>query len=177
MAILEAALRNLLDDMGVDTSQARVSVYSHSDDRFFLLARVSGSQGLEARGRSTYLTGQGVIGQAWDLGRSLAARLPADRSAWNRRNEEEWGIPSAVAAQLTMQARSLLGRRLDVPGLQTDPVGVLVVESLQPQGLNGRSVDQIDELPSFPLISQVLVEVVRCLDEEDIASGENEPAQ
>lgn len=168
VSILDAALRTFLEDLGVDTTTTRASVYRHRDGSFFLLARVSSSQALERRGRERYPDDQGAIGKAWDKGVSIVIDLPEDRAQWNRANEQDYGMDPMQVASIAMQARSLLGFRLELPAVPPERVGVLVVESLRPRGVNGATADAIAALPSYLLISQVLVEVVRCLDEVDV---------
>jgi hypothetical protein len=165
--IMNSVLRALLDDLDVDMSRSRVSIYRHAAGSFFLIARTSGSQTLEQAGRRRYPDTQGVIGHTWDLGAACVTDLPAGRADWERVCIDRWGMQAEEVRALAMQSRSLLGKRIDLPGTTPQPVGVLVIESLAPRGVNGQHLDHLESQPSWPIVSGVLQEVVQCLDEQD----------
>ncbi|MFF2830931.1 hypothetical protein ACFVSK_04135 [Cellulosimicrobium cellulans] len=167
MNIMNLALRSLLSDMDVDLSKARASVYRFRDEKFILLARVSQSQTLKRVGRHEYPSSEGLIGKTWDHGSAVATDLPEERSAWEDHCVREYGMALATVKTLKMQARSMLGKRIESASPAHEAVGLLVIESLAPRGVNGATQDNLPSLPSWPLVSAVLHEVVRCLDDQD----------
>lgn len=167
LSIMDQALWSLLADMSVDMSKARVSIYRHRDDKFILVARASHSPTLKRVGRGEYPSSEGLIGKTWDHGSAVATDLPEDRTAWEEHCVREYGMDPETVRGLKMQSRSLLGKRIESVGAAHEPVGLLMIESLAPRGVNGTTQDSLPSLPSWPLVSAVLHEVVRCLDERD----------
>ncbi|OCI32808.1 hypothetical protein OERS_04000 [Oerskovia enterophila] len=162
------ALRALLEDMSVDMSKARVSIYRHHGGRFILVARVSQSQSLKGVGRSEYPDSEGVIGRTWDRGSTCATGLPEARPDWDDFCVREYGMDPTAVRRLKMQSRSLLGMRIESATANQAPVGLLMIESLAPRGVNGANLDGLTSLPSWPLVRLVLQEVVQCLDDGDV---------
>lgn len=167
--LLDSALRALMSDLNIDFSQSRISVYRYRDNSFILLDRVSHSQILERAGRARYPSDEGVIGRIWDLREAVVTRLPADRESWNDRCVEDFGMARDVVTDLSMQSRSFVGRRIDVVGPTERPVGLILLESLAPQGVNGTTMDALTMAPNYNLLSHILQEVIQCLDEQDVA--------
>lgn len=164
--ILDSALRMLMDDLDADFSNARISVYRHKGSNFILLDRVSQKQSLERFGRDQYPDSEGVIGRVWDLGEAVVTRLPEDREQWEHKCVKTYGMSADTAHALSMQSRSLVGKRIDLPG--TVPVGLILLESEASQGVNGVTLDKITSSPNYTLLSLILQEVVKRLDEQDI---------
>ncbi len=167
--ILDSALRVLMSDLSVDFDSARVSVYRHLDESFILLARVSQSLKLEKVGRDRYPDSQGVIGLAWDSGGNARTKLPEIRSEWNDECVKRYGMDPTTAAELTMHARSLVGRRIDTIATPPRPIGLIVIESLKARGVEGATLDELDRSPIYPLLRAILIEVIQCLDEQDVS--------
>lgn len=167
--ILNNALMALVEDLTVDFDSARISVYRHVGDRFILLARVSQSLALEKVGRATYPDSQGVIGKTWDIGYNVKTKLPADRAAWNSECVATYGMSADTAAALTMHSRSLVGSRIDSLGVYPRPIGLVIIESLKPRGVEGSTLDELSSSAIFPLLRAILVEVIQCLDERDVS--------
>jgi hypothetical protein len=67
-----------------------------------------------------------------------------------------------------MQSLSFAGKRLESTSANNEPVGVLILESLGRHGVDGRTIDKLMALASFPLEQIILSEVTRCLDEDDL---------
>lgn len=167
--VLDSAMRALMEDLPVDFSQSRISVYRHKDNNFILLDRVSRSQLLERAGRDSYPDDQGVIGRTWDQGWAVVTRLPQDRATWNARCVRDSGMSLETARQLSMQSRSFVGKRIDLAGPVERPVGLILLESLAPQGVNGSTYDALASSANYKSLSFILQEVVQCLDEQDVA--------
>lgn len=168
-AILDSTLQVLMSDLSGDFSRARISVYRHKGDSFFLLARVSKSQALRRIGRQRYPDGEGVIGTTWDIAQKVVTNLPEKRPEWNEQCVAKYGMSAATASGLTMHSRSLLGQRIDTQGTNPVPVGIVIIESLKARGVSGTTQGELVGSPLYPLIRAVLVEVIQCLDEDDVA--------
>lgn len=167
--ILDSALRMLMDDLAaIDFSQARMSVYSHIGNEFFMLARVSHSLALEKPGRRHYPDSEGIIGETWDKGYASVTSLPTDRAEWNSYCADAYRMDAATVCSLSMQSLSFAGKRLENPSASDNPVGVLILESLGLRGVNGGTIDKLMHLASFPLEQLILAEVTKCLDEDDL---------
>jgi hypothetical protein len=108
-----------------------------------------------------------VIGHTWDLGAACVTDLPAGRADWETVCVDRWGMHPEQVGALGMQSRSLLGKRIDLPGTAPQPVGALIIESLVPRGVNGQHLDRLEGQPSWPIVSGVLQEVVQGLDGQD----------
>lgn len=129
---------------------------------------MSESQQLHVVARTTYPDDEGLIAMAWEKGPAVVTDLPSDRSHWNSHNIDRYGMSEASVTHLTMQSRSLVGLRLDAPG-PSRPVGLVVLESLTPRGAHGRIADELASSDTYDLLTQIMIEVVRCLDEDDVA--------
>jgi hypothetical protein len=150
--ILENALRMVMAALSqVDFSRARLSIYRHDKGEFFLLVRVSQSQDLQRAGRPRYPDGEGVIHDIWDRGLSSVIKLPEDRQEWEDDCARKFRMSPESVRGLHMQSRSFVGIRLDANIAGDKPVGVLVLESLSPLGVNGKTADR----PSTEVVSRV----------------------
>lgn len=168
--IMNVAVRTLMDDLSVDFSQARVSVYRHKDNHFILLCRRSDALNLEEPGRERYPDGEGLIGKAWRLGEGIVVDLPKERGTWEQTNYVDYGMPVETALNLAMQSRSLVGLRLDTSAADPEHIGLIVIESLAPRGVNGTTLDALRASTAAKLVNHVLVEAVVSLDEGDVVS-------
>jgi len=164
-AVLGIVLTNLLAELRVDAARSRASVYRHGEGEFIMLARASTSQLLKRPGRGRYPDNEGIIGEAWDRGAALAFELPSTEARWRSKCTRDWGMSEESVAGIKMMSRSLVGVRIDADGSTRDPVGLIVVESLDPLGISGEQADAITTLPSWELTRRVLHEVVECLDD------------
>lgn len=75
-----------------------------------------------------------------------------------------------------MHSRSVLGRRLDLPGIVPSPVDVLLIESEAARGVTVATADTIGDEENYRLVMQVLLEIARCMDEDDVRPGTGVPA-
>lgn len=166
--IMRGVMMALLEDLGIDPLTGRATIYRHTDGKFIPLARVSDSVQLTKLGKVNYSDKKGVIGRAWDKQKAVAVDLPADRDAWIATVVKDWGFTREEASAIGMQSRSLVGKRIDVSGTTPGPIGVLVIESLAPRGVNSRTLDRISEAATWPLTMKILIEVAQCLDAEDV---------
>lgn len=167
--ILHAGLRTMMDTLPVDFAQARISIYRHKGDHFIMLARVSDDLELQRPGRGRYPNTEGIIQKAWNGGSAVAVDLPEERSAWEQRCATEYKMDPASLRGLSMQALSIVGKRVDLTGgSQVVPVGLIVIESLAKRGVNGKTLDAVLSSAAYPLLEQVLIEAIACLDERDV---------
>lgn len=167
-SILEAGVVALMNELKVDFTDARVSVYRHKDDHFILLARHSESPILESKGRGRYPDTEGLIGVAWEKGEGLVVDLPDDRGEWERACVQEYRVDASGIGGIAMQSKSLLGKRFDAAGPPRRRIGLIVIESIKKRGVNGSTLDELRSSPIYSLLEQVLIEAVACLDEQDV---------
>lgn len=171
--IVESGMRSLMEDVkgtgrGVDFRKARASVYRYKNDEFILVARLSDAPALEKRGRASYPALGGLIGLAWEKGEGVVLDLPEDRQEWEDTCVNDYSMDRADVAGIAMQSKSLVGKRFDAPGNPKVRVGLLVMESLSKRGVNGGTLDAILASNTYPLLEQILIEAVACLDEQDV---------
>lgn len=164
--IIQAALITIADELELDSSQTRLSLYRHIDQAFVLVGRHSGSPRLKRPGRTRYPDDQGFIRQVWESGGSQKIKdLPSDRGEWNAACCEQFSIPLEVAAAMSMQARSLIGTRLDAPGSTATPIGVIIIESERPRGVTGTQLKKLAEMSDY--VTVALRYGIHRLDERD----------
>lgn len=150
-------LRRLLLDLGVPGPRSRASVFiptADGDGRWQLIARYSADAVLTTQGRSTYAPYQGLVVETWKLGQSYRSGLPSRRKSWDTTVSAMFNIPAETVEKLRMQSRSYGCIRIDRPSGAIDtPVGVLIVESLDPTGIRPEMVDQMLVHTLNPLLS------------------------
>ena len=167
-SILESGVRVLMEELAVDFHDARASIYRHKDDHFILLARMSDSPILEERGRGRYPDSEGLIGTAWAKGEGVVVDLPDDRSEWEQTCVDDYGMAPKDVAKLSMQSKSLLGKRFDASTTPKSHVGLIVIESTRKRGVKGSTLDAVRDSPVYAVLERVLIEAVSCLDEQDV---------
>lgn len=162
--ILRLILHEIATQMQLDLSHTRLSVYTHGDSSFSMVKRHSTNPILQAPSRNIYPDSEGLIGAVWTRGQcTLVTKLPKDRDRWDEKCSSRWGMPLGTAQSLSMQSRSMLGRRIDAPG--HEPVGVIILESTEPTGLTGSHKDQLEQFSGVLL--KVLTLIIRKMDELD----------
>lgn len=167
VGIMDYMLHELLAGLNIKTFDSRASVYIYSDEYFNLVARASDSPGLREKGRKRYPKDQGVIGEVWNKGSACYTRMSADRDRWNRQCVDEFGMDPKETRSIKMHSLSMIGYRIEAPGAHPEPVGIVMIESLSRQGVNGTHVDTIATLDSWPIIRTVLQQIIQSLDEDD----------
>ncbi|GAA1885902.1 hypothetical protein GCM10009715_35080 [Paeniglutamicibacter psychrophenolicus] len=138
--VLQTAMSEFAGETELWGAEVRASLYRHSDKRseFVRLARVSSNPSLKTAGRNAYPDNQGFIAQVWTKGEATVRDLPEDRTEWNNILIRQHNFSDTEAAALTMQARSMCGIRLEYAG---EPVGLIIVEGLNPRGVTARHLD------------------------------------
>ncbi len=151
--ILRGALASLSDELGVSNEHSRTSLYAFVDDSFVLLSRRSRNPVLVGPGRASYPHDQGAIGIAWAESKAAVLRLPEDRDDWNR-NMAKYGIPESIAADMSMQCRSIVAVRVDSES--SDPIAVIVFESLRPLGVKSKILDEVEKTRTWPALRSAM---------------------
>ena len=164
--IMRLVLHEIATQMSLDLSHTRLSVYTHGHSSFSMVQRYSENPVLTAPSRTTYPDSEGLIGEVWSSGHcQLVTRLPKDREKWNQNCVDKWHIPHATASAMSMHSRSMLGRRIDTQGRHREPLGVVILESLEPTGLAGEHRDQLEAFSGVLL--EVLALIMPKMDEHD----------
>lgn len=164
-AVLKAMIAEVCRELGTWNEHTRVSLYAFAEDSFVILARTSHNPDLRMQGRRSYPMKEGTIGRTWQDGKSLVPRLPSDRADWNLKMGE-YGIPLDVAASIKMQCLSILGIRVDKMGTHpAEPVAVLVIESLRPQGVTSAHMDKVPTLAAWKTLEMAATNASAALPE------------
>jgi len=150
---LEAQLRKLAEFCEINQSHHRVSIYCHVGEEFVMLARESTNMSLRKPGRGVYPSDMGVIGQAWNVGETFRSRWPEDRDEWNEFQSTEYGLALQEVAALSMHTRSVGAKRLEQGSMK---VGVLVIESTEPQGVRKSHLTKAEESMLLRSICEIL---------------------
>jgi hypothetical protein len=172
LSVLEAAARELMDELksncGVDFTKSRLSIYRHADDHFYMLTRVSESESLGRKGRSRYPDDQGFISFAWngkpegltDVG------LDENQDDWKDTCVNDYGMDRESVDGLTMQSRSFLGKHIQTIELNPKRIGLIVIESLAPRGVNSVTLQKLNNSSVYRNTSALIAATVNCLNEE-----------
>jgi hypothetical protein len=151
-----AILSDLATSIGADSKNFRVNVYCYLEESFVLLSRVAKNPEWRKRGLSKIPMGWGVINRVWTEDKSVRIKLAKDRTEWEREMIEE-GFPADLASKFRMQSRSFVGARIDarLPSERV-PIGVLVMESVTPLGVNGRHLDRLLQDPLWKTLQDAM---------------------
>lgn len=154
--VLRAVLNDLSAGLGLSTPACRVSIYCHANGEFVLLSRYSENPEHKKRGRPSYPESEGIIGKTWTQKRAVVVDLPSDRADWNQRAVAD-GISPETALGLRMQSRSIVGARIDARlAAESLPLGVVIIESTAPRGVNARILDRLLEDRSWAILQNAM---------------------
>lgn len=137
---LTTMLKRLARELDMTQTHHRLSVYCHRDEHFVMLARYSTHARWNMPGRVIYRESNDVISDAWNRGESVVVSLPQEKAKRVEKQCDVQGMTREDALGLTMPSRSLVGYRLTEADTH---VGVLVLESTQPRGVNSRTLDAL----------------------------------
>ncbi len=145
-------------EMGHDE---RISVYVHDESlrAFQMLARSSLNPVYGRAGRTVYADHVGVIGDAWSRGEVVECDLPSwdgDGRAYIAANLERFGLPEDECRSLNMKARSLIGIRYPADGGGSRPLGVVVLESMDPEWASDSRIEQLKSARSWTTLRDYL---------------------
>lgn len=150
-------LRSLLSDLKIEGPRSRASVFIPLDSdekQWRLIARYSSDASLTKPGRSVHAADRGLVAETWRVGQSYRSDLPARRGTWDAAVSAAFHMPAAEVQKLRMQSRSYGCVRIDRPqGAVSRPVGVLIVENLDPVGVKPEMLDEMIAYALLPLIS------------------------
>lgn len=151
---IESKAYELIRECKVLNDHTRMTVYQHEPQRktFVRLSRVSDNPLLTEPGRSEYPDHQGQIHETWTKGTTSKLRLPDDPQEWAEEVSFS-GIPTDVALSIKMKSRSLVGVRVDY---KEHKVGVLIMESSNPQGVSNTHADKLKEHSAFRELAGML---------------------
>lgn len=173
--VLRSNLEALMEDLHVDMSKVRVSVYRHNDNCFILLARFSHSMTLNEPGRKSYPDSEGIIGLAWDKGKAVVVDLPEDRAEWEADCREKWGMTQESLEKIKMRSRCLVGQRIERVQDRA-PMGVLIIEGLDARGVRGATLDALPGASNYRVLQSALQAVLENLDDQDAQDYRNQRA-
>jgi len=145
-------LRKLAEHCQIDSNSDRVSIYYFHDERFVMLARWSTHPTYTRPGRSSYPTGQGAIGDAWDSG-SVVTQLPGTRARWEQRLESRHNFAPGSTSALAMHCRSIAALRVES---NRHAVGVLVFESIDENRASQQTLDTAKTSMLFATLSELV---------------------
>ncbi len=161
---LERILKCLAEDVDSYTTCCRFSLYCHDDSSssFIQIARISNDPALRKEGRSQYPDNEGHIALCWRLETTRYEHAPEDPTEWFDemqqllKNAPKYvnALPKDVVKSMTMRARSAYYARIDVQG---KPIGMLVVEHEQPDGLGMQFGDRLREARLFGILGEIVL--------------------
>jgi hypothetical protein len=149
---LRLLLRKIAEHCGVDNNSDRASVYFFHEGRFVMLARYSQHPVHGEPGRRDYPTGQGAIGDAWDLG-SIVVDLPPTRARWEQRLVSKHGYTQAEASALRMHSQSIAALRIEA---DHRAVGVVVFESTEAERVRQTTIDSAKTSMLFAALCELV---------------------
>lgn len=146
---------NLLEHLGLNNSQCRISVYQHEERHgvFIEAARVSPNPAWRASGRGRYPDDMGLIAQAWRTGDAYGQSNRTSPESWAKHQANRFGIPYEIAIAITMKSQAVLGVRVSYDGRD---VGVLMAESMDKNAIEPEAVETIQGHSSFARLGAML---------------------
>jgi hypothetical protein len=111
--VVNVLLRDLANGLGIYKGDTRLSVYRHSDDKSYLVGRVSPNEDYAAVGRTSYPDTQGFIGKVWrSADDKTNVSFPASRQDWIDTQVESYGFSQSEAESLKMHAVVMTATKL-----------------------------------------------------------------
>ncbi|ENO18178.1 hypothetical protein [Schaalia cardiffensis] len=134
-------------------STVRISLYCHDDERgqFLQISRVSFNPELAKSGRSNYSDQEGLIATCWQHSSKVVTGWPEDVDEWVAIAVQS-GLKEDVAKRVAMKARSAVYVRVDYG---SKPIGMVVIESLEQQGVSNSTIQALREHPVFEILKEV----------------------
>jgi hypothetical protein len=120
-------------------STHRISVYVHNGEGFVAVARYSENPSYHRPGRPCLPADEGVLGACWQDGKASLTGLPDPKSKVDYRKKSQ--ISPEYEKGFAMKSRSYFGKSIhSVDGYRR--VGVIILESTQPQGLDLERIEE-----------------------------------
>lgn len=147
-------LETLLNALGLTGPEHRASVFVRKDDgAFTLVGRHSANGEYRTPSQTSYGADQGLVAATWRDIKSYIADLPTTRPAWDKAVARKFNMDFEEVCTLRMQSRSYGCLRVDRQnGAVTEPVGVLIIESTDNDGIKPEMLDQIDRSLAWQLL-------------------------
>jgi hypothetical protein len=155
--VVNVLLRDLANEIGIYKGDTRLSVYRHSEDKFYLVGRVSPNEVYAAVGRIAYPDTQGFIGQVWRAADDkTTVSFPADRQDWIDTQVESFGFERTEAQALKMQTVVMTATKLR-RDLHGDAFGVLCIECDKKRTtINAGTIKEVKESRQLRMLTSVL---------------------
>jgi hypothetical protein len=171
--VVNVLLRELAYHVGIYRGDTRLSVYRHSDDRFYLVGRVSPNEVYVGVGRTSYPDTQGFIGQVWGAAddKKTNVTFPADRQDWIDTQVESYGYSRSEAEALTMRTLVMTATKLtrDMHGVA---FGVLCIECDRKRGtVKAATISAVRGSPHFKTLTSILDISLIGLSHDEIKRG------
>lgn len=155
--VVNVLLRDLANDLGIYKGDTRLSVYKHSDDKFYLVGRVSPNEVYAAVGRTSYPDTQGFIGQVWRAADDKTiVHFPADPLAWVDTQVESYGFTREAAQALKMRTVAMTAAKLR-RDLHGEAFGVLCIECDRKRAtVKASTINEVQESGYFKTLTSIL---------------------
>ena len=130
------------------TANERISIYKHSNDKFTILGRYSLNHNLNKIRRNFYPEDQGFIKVAWENedGELYINNLPefvqGNRTEYFRRVNEVCQIDREIFDEIRMKSRCYYLKAI-TDEREYNRIAVMVIESLNPEGIDLDSVNEV----------------------------------
>ncbi|WP_204081166.1 hypothetical protein [Mycobacterium riyadhense] len=170
--VVKVLLRDLANDIGIYKGDTRLSVYRHSDDKFYLVGRVSPNEVYAAVGRISYPDTQGFIGQVWRAADDKTTiNFPADRQDWIDTQVESYGFGRTDAEALKMHTVVMTATKLR-RDLHGDAFGVLCIECDKKRStIKAGTINKVRESLHFQTLTSILDISLTGLTHEEVKRG------
>lgn len=170
--VVNVLLRDLANDIEIYKGDTRLSVYRHSDDKFYLVGRVSPNEDYAAVGRTSYPDTQGFIGKVWRAADDKTnVTFPADRQDWIDTQVESYGFSRSEADALKLHTVVMTATKLrrDVHG---EAFGVLCIECDRKRGtVKAETINQVRNSPHFQTLTSILDISLTGLSHDEVKRG------
>lgn len=151
-------LRALLQEYGLHDTDCRATLYLFVRGEHFLqVGRHSLDAELSQTARQTHRLDSGMLAEAMREPKFTISGLPQKESTWCQRMVSTFGMREDEVAKLRMRSRSYACLRLPASDSgvgDLEPCGVLVLESLAADKMNGELLDRIETHSHLELLTE-----------------------
>lgn len=154
--LLNYNLITLFNSLNFNNSE-RISVYKHDEKAsvFTLLSRHSKNPKYKKKGRAIYPDDQGCIGRAFSEGKHSISDLPAHTTKkYQEIMHSEYNMSKDIVSKLAMPTRAYAA--FAIANMYDIMLGVIVFESIHPDGLDNDKIDEIMSLNEAERIAYLL---------------------
>lgn len=151
-------LRELLREYGLHDTDCRATLYLFVRGEHFLqVGRYSSDAELSQTARLTHRLDSGMLAEAMREPKFTINGLPQKESTWRQRMVSTFGMREDEVSKLRMRSRSYACLRLpasDSGVRDLESCGVLVLESLAADKMNGELLDRIETHSHLELLTE-----------------------